>query len=664
MSLPGEALNKVCPDCGTEVSSSLSEGLCPRCLLSTAMKGTVDDAAIDETLDSHSIAARTTHAGNGSPAPAMMFGDYELIEEVARGGMGVVYKARHQTLGRDVAMKVILSGQFASPNDVRRFQMEAESAATLDHPGIVPIYEIGEHQGNHFFTMKLIEGGSLAGQMQELRSDTRKFVQVLAEVAAAIDYAHRRGILHRDIKPANILLDHEGRPLVTDLGLAKRTGADSDLTGTGAIVGTPAYMPPEQASASKEVTTSADVYALGAILFEGLAGRPPHQGDSPVAILMKAAKGEIQRPSELERNVDRTLELICMKCLNSEPSERYASAGQLEKDLRAWLNGDAVTVRPKSFGSVLSDLMANQLRSAVGAMLIGIVGGLATAVPVYTGLANRWFGPTSEDFSLVELGQVSKTIAQQDQWWLHPPGWLGNEGFLLGVALSMLLGAIIQFVVRPAESRQALAVGLVAGLLMTIVQIGIYSIAANWQTFGQTNYAHLNRLARASVASDADRQDALKELQREFPALKNVEPDDRAELLGKLVSVKIMLVTPAVTIGILCVCLTFSSLFCVGGTLHANRLWQSQLSKLSKFFRYFEMMILLTVLAVMLAMIIFFCFGMVNSDGKVLSLPTSLLLAAAAFALATVPVWKHARWYVRWPCYVACVLFAMFCQPL
>ncbi|MEZ6088704.1 MAG: serine/threonine-protein kinase [Pirellulaceae bacterium] len=403
----------------------MSQGRCPRCLLaSDADQQNKSDAhrsadqGIAETLDTDAPQrASSTQPAIGSK----VLGSYTIFGEIARGGMGVVYHARHQTLGREVALKLILSGGFASENDVRRFHLEAESAAALDHPGIVPIYEIGQQDGHHFFAMKLIKGGSLSDKMPRFREDERALVQLLASVADAIDYAHRRGILHRDLKPANILIDDEDKPIVTDLGLAKHTESDSNLTGTGAIVGTPAYMPPEQASASKEITTAVDIYALGAILYEGLTGRPPHQAESAVATLLQAAKGEVVPPSRLNPKVDRTLELICMKCLARDSAERYASAEQLKSDLVNWLAGGAVSVKPKALLAICGDLISDQLRSVVGAMLLGVIGGLALGVPLYSGFANQLFVRSGAPFNLNALATELSSSGIVEPWWLRPP---------------------------------------------------------------------------------------------------------------------------------------------------------------------------------------------------------------------------------------------------
>jgi tetratricopeptide (TPR) repeat protein len=255
--------------------------------------------------------------------------------------------ARQQSLNRTVALKVHRGSSLADGDDLRRFRLEAEAVAHLDHPSIVPIYEIGEHDGLSYFAMKLIEGGSLAQRLPALAADPRGAARLVATVARAVHYAHQRGVLHRDLKPSNIVIDALGQPHITDFGLAKRVEDDSGLTQSGAILGSPSYMAPEQACGkTRAITTATDVYGLGAVLYTLLAGKPPFQGDSALETLEKVRRDPPEPPSGVSRRVDRDLETICLKCLEKEPERRYGSALAVAEDLEGWLRGEPIAARP------------------------------------------------------------------------------------------------------------------------------------------------------------------------------------------------------------------------------------------------------------------------------------------------------------------------------
>jgi hypothetical protein len=276
------------------------------------------------------------------------FGDYELLEEIARGGMGVVYLARQVSLNRLVALKMILAGALASSAAVQRFRNEAEAAAHLDHPNIVPIYEVGEYEGQQYFSMGLVEGGSLADRLDKSGPlPPRVAAELVKLLAEAVAFAHDRGVIHRDLKPSNVLLDGQGKPKVSDFGLAKRTQKTDGPTMTGDVLGTPAYMPPEQAAGTVDlVGPPADIYSLGAILYACLTGRPPFQATSPLETLRLVLTDEPVRPSHLKSSTPRDLETICLKCLEKNPQRRYGSARALAEDLGRFLAGDPVHARP------------------------------------------------------------------------------------------------------------------------------------------------------------------------------------------------------------------------------------------------------------------------------------------------------------------------------
>jgi eukaryotic-like serine/threonine-protein kinase len=273
------------------------------------------------------------------------FGDFELIRILGRGGMGVVYLGHQISLDRPVALKMISSGRLADDEELRRFRNEGEAVARLDHPNILSIFEVGEHDGHPYFSMPLIVGGSLADHPLRYLEDPWKGVRLLADVADGIDHAHQRGILHRDLKPANILVGESERPLIGDFGLSKRLDNQGD-TSVG-VIGTPAYMAPEQASRRRGMSTTAcDVYGLGAILYALLTGRPPFEGDTVTEVMRRVTDDPPVRPSKLNRRVDRRLESVCLKCLEKEPRRRYSSAAMLAEDLRRWLAGEPVQARP------------------------------------------------------------------------------------------------------------------------------------------------------------------------------------------------------------------------------------------------------------------------------------------------------------------------------
>ncbi|MBM3999464.1 MAG: protein kinase [Planctomycetes bacterium] len=286
------------------------------------------------------------------PAPGVgqcIAGEYELLELIGRGGMGVVYRARQRSLDRIVAVKMIATGRLADDEDIARFRAEAQAAARVDHPNIVAVYQVGEFEGHHFYAMDFVEGTDLARRRAQGAMPARRVATYLRAIADAIDAAHERGILHRDLKPANILIDADDRPLVGDFGLAKLAASARNLTTSGRAMGTPAYMPPEQAAGKwAEVARTSDVYSLGAVLYVMLTGQPPFRGSSDLDTLLAVLHQEPAPPRDVDPSVDADLATICMKCLRKQASERYPTARALVEDIDRYLRGEPIHARPRS----------------------------------------------------------------------------------------------------------------------------------------------------------------------------------------------------------------------------------------------------------------------------------------------------------------------------
>jgi predicted Ser/Thr protein kinase len=338
-------------------------------------------------------------AGQSAAAAALprAFGDYELLEEIGRGGMGVVFRARHVRLGRTVAVKMLAGLGPRGPDESERLKHEARILAELDDPGIVPVYEVGLHEGQHYFAMKLIEGPSLAGRLPALTGDVREGVRVVAAAARAVQHAHERGVLHRDLKPGNIVLDESGEPYLLDFGLARRADGPESLTTTG-VLGTPGYMAPEQAQGCKDLTPATDVYSLGVILYELLTGELPFQGETTYETLRAIQRGRPPLPRWRNSRVSQDLEAVCLKCLEKEPQQRYASAAELAEDLRRVLDGEPVQARRVS-----------RLRSFLrrrGRLTWLCVAALAGVL----GLAGAWILPTR---ALVQAYAADMARAQE-----------------------------------------------------------------------------------------------------------------------------------------------------------------------------------------------------------------------------------------------------------
>ncbi len=396
--------SRVCPKCGATVFADAPQGCCSVCLVRTGL------ASLDDENDEAS-----------EPTIARMlkdFGDYELLEEIGRGGQGVVYRARQKSLNRIVALKVIGLAHWATEAHVKRFRLEAEAAASLNHPCIVPIYEVGERDGACYFSMGLVEGGQLDAVAKREPMPIRHAAELIAKLARTVSYAHEHGILHRDIKPGNILLDAEGEPHLTDFGLARLAETESTVTRTMEVLGTPSYMAPEQAVGNNAAVTSAtDIYGLGAVLYQLLTGHPPFAGGTTFETVRLVLDTEPRQPRLWNRKIDRDLATICLKCLDKDPQRRYSSALALAEDLERWLKDEPIRARRTGiFARGRKWVRRNPTSALLAASLVALaaaIGAMTLALPFYWHRNLPTSSPPEKSIAVLPFLDLSETKDQE-----------------------------------------------------------------------------------------------------------------------------------------------------------------------------------------------------------------------------------------------------------
>lgn len=402
--MPGQSKScpmLTCAECNAELPVDAPQGLCPRCLMNVGIGLSAGRPA--DLADSSVASAASSPAG-----VTRCFGDYELLEEIARGGMGIVFKARQVKLDRLVAVKMILAGQFASREQALRFRVEAEAAARLLHPNIVSIHETGEFDGQLYFSMDYVDGGNLGALVREKPLPAKRAAGYVKTIAGAIHHAHEQGILHRDLKPSNVLIDSSGQPRVTDFGLAKRMQKESFLTVTGDVMGSPNFMPPEQAGAKAvKAGRYSDVYSLGGILFYLVTGRPPFVAESIAETLHQVLNAEPVSPRLLNPGVPEDIATICLKCLEKEPAKRYQTARQLADELDRFLGGEAIQARPVSRVETLWRWCRRKpVVASLGAATVLLLLTVAIGSPIAAFLINR-------ERQFAEEARKNETILRQ-----------------------------------------------------------------------------------------------------------------------------------------------------------------------------------------------------------------------------------------------------------
>ena len=417
-----------------------------------------------------------------SLALPVRFGDYELLTELGRGGMGIVYQARQISLNREVAVKMILRGHLASRADHERFRAEAEAAAKLNHAGIVPVYEVGEADGQPYFSMKLVKGRTLSERLTHGPLPPREAARILTAVARAIHFAHQHGVLHRDLKPSNILLDEEGNPHVSDFGLAKLISDAVSLTRTGAAIGTPSYMAPEQAAGSRGTSGPAvDIYSLGAILYHMLTGRPPFQAASPVDTVLMLLEQDVVPPRVLNPDADPDLELITLRCLQKPTDLRYPTAAALADDLESYLHDEPISARSGQFRQVIARMFRETHHAIVleNWGLLWMWHSLALLIACLLTNALHWFG-FRERWYYIALWTLGLGMWAAVFWWLRrrmgPVTFVERQIAHVWAASMAAIGLL--FVVEILLDQPVLGLSPVLGLvtgMVFVVKAGILS---------------------------------------------------------------------------------------------------------------------------------------------------------------------------------------------
>src|SRR5262245_49342492 len=414
---------RLCPKCGSEIPADAPEKGCPGCLLENGL-GLLPDAQVtastvistkaNECGSAEDFEVNTAGpAGNSEKAKRSAetlgeLGDYELLKVIGRGGQGVVYRAHQKSLNRTVALKMISVGSWATEAHLKRFRREAEAAASLEHPGIVPIYEVGERDGSCYFSMRFVEGGQLDQVIKREPMSIRQAAELISKVARTVHYAHEHGILHRDIKPGNLLLDAKGEPLLTDFGLARLVEAESTVTRTKEVMGTASYMAPEQAVGNTAAVSSAtDVYGLGAVLYQLLTGHPPFAGGTTYETIKLVLDTEPRQPRLLNPKIDRDISTICLKCLEKDPKHRYSSALSLAEDLEHWLKHEPIQARRTGlFTRARKWVRRNPSTAVLIALLVALAAGFGSGILHV--MKAVFAEPTAKSVAVLPFSNLSK----------------------------------------------------------------------------------------------------------------------------------------------------------------------------------------------------------------------------------------------------------------